>query len=85
VRIPALEQPLAARPRPFPGSADTGSALDKDYEILLDAFGFEPSSIDSLEKRSGLQSEALTSMLWILELEGRIAPYPGGRYGRVDS
>jgi len=57
--------------------------LDKEYEMLLDALGFEPATIDALVARSGLSSESIASMLLILELEGRIAPYPGGLYGRL--
>ena len=33
--------------------------------------------------RTGLPGESVASMLLILELEGRIAPYPGGRFGRI--
>ena len=58
-------------------------ALDKEYEMLLDALGFEPASIDVLVARTGLPSESIASMLLILELEGRVAPHPGGRYGRM--
>jgi DNA processing protein len=57
--------------------------LDKEYEMLLDALGFEPATIDALVARSGLSGESIASMLLILELEGRIAPYPGGLYGRL--
>ncbi len=57
--------------------------LDKPYEMLLDAFGFEPVTIDTLATRSGFSGESIASMLLILELEGRIAPYPGGLYGRT--
>ena len=60
-----------------------GAPLDKEYEMLLDALGFEPATIDTLVARSGLSGESIASMLLILELEGRIAPYPGGRYGRI--
>ena len=60
-----------------------GAPLDKEYEMLLDALGFEPATIDALVARSGLSSESIASMLLILELEGRIAPYPGGLYGRL--
>jgi DNA processing protein len=60
-----------------------GAPLDKEYEMLLDALGFEPATIDTLVARSGLSGEAVASMLLILELEGRIAPYPGGLYGRI--
>jgi DNA processing protein len=57
--------------------------LDKGLEMLLDAVGFEPVSVDALAARTGLAGEAITSMLLLLELEGRIAPCPGGRYGRI--
>jgi DNA processing protein len=83
LQIPVLEQPLASVADGREKSSDSASALDKEYEILLDALGFEPTSIDSVAQRSGLQSEAVASMLLILELEGRVAPHPGGRYGRV--
>jgi DNA processing protein len=64
-------------------SASGGAPLDKEYEMLLDALGFEPATIDTLVARSGLSGESIASMLLILELEGRIAPYPGGLYGRI--
>ena len=57
--------------------------MDKAYEMLLDAVGFEPVSINTLVERTGLPSSAVTSMLLILELGGRIAPHPGGRYCRL--
>jgi len=58
-------------------------ALDKEYEMLLDAVGFEPANVDVLVVRTGLPGETIASMLLVLELEGRIAPYPGGRFGRI--
>jgi DNA processing protein len=57
--------------------------LDKDYEILLDALGFQPSSLDQLVARSGLKTDAVASMLLILELDGRIQQQPGGRFSRT--
>ena len=60
----------------------SGHPLDKDYEILLDALGFAPASIDSLVARSGLAADAVASMLLILELDGRVAQQPGGLYCR---
>ena len=70
----------AAGRRQAPGG---GAPLDKEYEMLLDALGFEPATIDTLVARSGLCGESIASMLLILELEGRVAPYPGGLYGRL--
>ncbi|MFZ0499379.1 MAG: DNA-processing protein DprA [Steroidobacteraceae bacterium] len=65
------------------GLPGEGTPLDKEYEMLLDALGFEPATLDALMARSGLPGESIASMLLILELEGRIAPYPGGLYGRI--
>jgi DNA processing protein len=57
-------------------------SLDKDYEILLDALGFEPASLDTLVARTGLKADAVASMLLILELDGRVQQQPGGRFSR---
>ena len=57
--------------------------LDKEYEILLDALGFEPSNLDELVVRTGETAAAVASMLLILELDGRIQQQPGGRYSRT--
>ena len=57
--------------------------LDKEYEMLLDALGFEPATVDTLVARTGLPGESVASMLLILELDGRVAALPGGRYGRI--
>jgi DNA processing protein len=63
--------------------AGTPPALDKEYEMLLDAIGFEPATIDVLVARTGLPGESIASMLLILELDGCVAALPGGRYGRI--
>jgi len=57
-------------------------SLDKDYEILLDALGFEPANLDAIVARTRLDTGAVASMLLILELDGRIQQQPGGRYSR---
>ena len=63
---------------------ENGSApgLDKEYEILLDALGFDALGPDALIERSGLKPEAVASMLLILELRGLVEARPGGRYCR---
>ncbi len=61
---------------------DSGCALDKDYEILLDALGFDSAAVDDLVARTGFEAGAVSSMLLILELEGRIAQQPGGSFCR---
>jgi DNA processing protein len=60
-----------------------GLRLDKGYEMLLDAVGFGPVGVDILAIRTGLPGELISSMLLVLELEGRIASYPGGQFGRI--
>jgi DNA processing protein len=79
LKIPYKEEALMSCQERLP----VGEALDKHYEMLLDAVSFEPVTVDVLAARSGLPSEAIVSMLLILELEGRIAPHPGGCYGRI--
>jgi DNA processing protein len=83
--IPLSDQKLAPRLVGSGTIPSTGSALDKEYEMLLDALGFAPTSIDVLVERCGFPSESVASMLLILELQGCVAPHPGGRYGRVYS
>lgn len=61
----------------------TTRRLDKDYEMLLDALGFEPASIDDLVDRTGLKPGSVASMMLILELEGRVEPRPGALFNRV--
>ena len=75
-------RPPCRQKRTFEAESSRAS-LDKDYEILLDALGFEPASLDSIVVRSGLKADAVASMLLILELDGRIQQQPGGRYSRT--
>lgn len=57
-------------------------ALDKEYEMLLDALGFEPLDVDTLVDRTGFPAQIVSSMLLILELQGRVEPR-AGRFCRV--
>ncbi len=58
----------------------TAHCIDQDYERLLVLMGWEPVTVDILVNRSGLTAEEVSSMLLILELEGRIDTLTGGRY-----
>jgi DNA processing protein len=62
---------------------ENNRVLDKEYEMLLDALALEPATVESLVARTRLPAESVASMLLILELEGRVAALPGGRYGRT--
>jgi DNA processing protein len=50
---------------------------------VLDAMDGAPVTLDTLAQRSGLTLDALSAKLLTLELEGRIAPLPGGRYQKI--
>jgi len=83
LRISLCHQLLGTAPTTSPGASGAAPALDKEYKILLDALAFEPASVDSLIERTGMNSESIASMLLILELDGHVAPHPGGRYSRM--
>jgi len=79
LKIPFKEEALSVTP----GERQNPRQLDKEYEMLLDALGFEATTIDGLVARTRLPAGSVASMLLILELEGCVAALPGGRYGRI--
>jgi DNA processing protein len=81
--LPARDPPGADAARTPAISVTFGGRLDKEYEILLDALGFEPAGVDLLVVRTGLRADEVASMLLILELQGRVDSYPGGLYVRA--
>lgn len=64
-----------------PANAET--ALDADQTALLQAMGFDPIGLDQIIQVSGLNAQAASSMLLILELEGYLHKEPGGLYQRI--
>ncbi|MDN5864062.1 MAG: DNA-processing protein DprA, partial [Gammaproteobacteria bacterium] len=73
----------SAAPQPVASDGENGATgTDPDYRILLDVLGFHPVTADTLGARTGLTSQALSSMLLILELQGEIEALPGSRYVR---
>jgi DNA processing protein len=70
-----LEEMEAPMP-PVESAADA----DEEYAKLLAALGHDPVDVDALVARSGLTIEQVSSMLLILELEGKIEKLSGGRY-----
>ncbi|MCE9632617.1 MAG: DNA-processing protein DprA [Methylophilales bacterium] len=51
---------------------------------LLTAMGYEAVAAETLIQRCSLTSEQVSAMLLTLELDGRIASLPGGRYQRLN-
>ena len=80
LRLPAV----AKRPSVTADSAadDDKVDLDADYQRVLDSLGFEPTPIDVVIERSGLTTDAVSSMLLVLELHGQVTSAPGGVYSR---
>jgi DNA processing protein len=56
----------------------------QEDDRLLDLMGFDPCDMDVLAVRSGLAVDRLSAMLLQLELDGRIAALPGGRFQRLN-
>jgi len=65
------EAPLPAPPPP-----------DPDYQCLWKALGHDPTGMDSLIERTGLTAASLSSMLLVMELEGKVS-VAHGRYART--
>ena len=83
---PALQAAVSDERKPGTAGPESSAAvapvLDKAYEILLDALGFEPAGVDTLVERTGFAADEVASMLLILELDGKLESRPGGRYVR---
>ena len=72
----------------WPGRLAPATALDepeltRDEAALLDALGHDPVDGDTLLQRSGLTAESLSAILLTMELDGRLARLPGGRFQRT--
>ncbi len=52
-------------------------------DLILDAMDAAPMTADSIAERCGLTLDALSAKLLMLELEGRVATLPGGRYQKL--
>jgi len=78
---PTLYPPEAEAPAGGPSSLPT----DPEHRELLEAMGHDPVSVDELVQRTGLTVEAVSSMLLILELEGRVGMAGDGRYHRLNA
>lgn len=59
--------------------------LDPEQQKILDAMGFDPVTLETLIQRTGLTIDAISAMLVIMELNGRVAALSHGRYQRLDA
>jgi len=66
---------------PATGHQPAPGGSDPDYQRLWQALGHDPTGMDQLVSRTGLTAAGLSSMLLVMELEGRVA-VEHGRYSR---
>ncbi|GAB2893083.1 DNA-processing protein DprA [Uliginosibacterium flavum] len=82
-----LEELRWARPSSMPAVTALAGAdlqpMGEDADFLA-KMGFDPITPDTLVARAGLTPEALFAILTVLELDGRIARLPGGRFQRIN-
>ena len=58
-------------------------SLNFDEEELLNALGHDPTSLDALIARTGMDAPKLQAQLMALELEGHVTRLPGGLFARL--
>ncbi|HSM11739.1 MAG TPA: hypothetical protein VK827_09255, partial [Lysobacter sp.] len=74
----APHHPLAERPAP--PACETGARNNPDYQNLWKALGDDPTAMDQLVARTALTPAKLSSMLLLMELDGRVATQHGRYY-----
>jgi len=57
-------------------------ADDPEYRKLWCAVGHDPLPVDSIIRASGLTAKAVSAMLLMLELRGKVEAHPGGAFSR---
>lgn len=62
------------------GKADSGWPDDPDYQALRAAMAYDSRSVEELVQLSGLSARAVSSMLLMLDLQGKVSADGGGRY-----
>jgi len=65
-----------------PAGASAAQALWDGDPALRDALGYEPSSLEALQARTGRSTAQLQAELMTLELQGALARLPGGLFQR---
>ena len=76
-----LQRRLGTTIEQAPEPVDVVATDDPAHHRLWRALGHDPSTMDQLTERTGLTAAALSSMLLVMELQGRVA-VEHGRYSR---
>jgi DNA processing protein len=80
--VESAQDVLAELGGPPPARSVQQSSAEVEHE-LLKHLGHDPCNVDTLCQRSGLTPDTVSAMLLQLELDGRVASLPGGRYQRI--
>jgi len=78
----ALAAELRSQPA-LPGDSEPGAedtAEDPEYGVLLEALAYDPRNVGELAQLTGLPVRSVSSMLLVLELQGRVRQHSSGRY-----
>ncbi len=74
---------LSYSPTGLMGEINSAPATDQAGNTVLDLMGFEAINFDQLQQLSALTTEALSAMLMMLELDGKITVLSGNQYQRL--
>jgi DNA processing protein len=66
-----------------PKNTDNTSTSTPPEQLLLDTMGFDPAPLERLVTLTGLTVAEVSSMLMLLELEGKVASLSGGQYQKI--
>jgi DNA processing protein len=75
---PALHDILAKNTYFTPVRFPNSHTIQPDYQTLLSALDFQPTSVDVLVERTGFPAAKVASMLMMLELQSLVIFEPGG-------
>jgi DNA processing protein len=78
-----LEDLHIREPRAANAGLDEEPSAPNRHGSLLDAMGFDPMGLDSLQARTGLDTPTLQAQLLELELAGYVSRLPGGLLQRM--
>ena len=77
------ELPATSHPLPAVSAAPAPPTAPHKYAAVLEAMGFDPAGLDTLQARTGLDTPTLQVQLLELEIEGLVMRLPGGLFQRM--
>ena len=76
--LPGFCTPISAA-----GSAPASPCKPHKHSAVLEAMGFDPTGLDALQARTGMDTPTLQVQLLELEIEGLVMRLPGGMFQRM--